>query len=364
MRFNGIVPYILKNIGDIAGSNDPQKKITSPGFLRMLLDYSPNIQYPEIHDGECRDLRIRYMPRGCDNVIDAPVCEGIISPSWKEQTIPELLYRGVSMVIPYDLLCKLEREAMQPESFGTPAAEGWKILWAFMQTNINDLLTQIDKTLLLEQAAKWGVNVAYTPANNTPKNIIFGKTQGMTDGIVRLITDAQTNEISGRFPIVGNGAVNNFMVWNNMKSGTDLLGFGSQDFSIYNDVHSTSVWGANHFGVFEPGYIGLIHVNQYGNIVRGQFGDTFYFRIPIQIDGGKTIWFDAMMKKDGCPMPTIHLVISLNYALWNMPSEVFNTCDRLSGYNGSLHYVGVNEDCIRVCTSGSSEPEVEPEEKP
>ena len=349
MQFTGIVPYMVKSIGAIAGSNDPQTKITSPGFLKMLLDYSPNIQYPEVQDGECRDLRVRYMPRGTDNVISAPVCDATLTPTWKEQVIPTLEYKGVAIQIPFNLLCKLEREAMQPEMVGNPAADGWRMLWAFMRSNINDLLTTIDKSLLSAQATKWGANVAYDPIVTTAQTIKFSQTQGMTDGIVKLITDAQTNEISGIFPIVGNGVVNNFQVWNGMKSGNDMLGFGRQDFSIYNDVHSTGIWGANHFGMFEPGTVGLIHVNKYGDKIKGSFGDGYFFKFPIQIDGGQTVWFDGYMKQESCPEPIVHLVVSLNYALWNMPNDVFNATDRLSGYNGSLHYIGENEDCIRTC---------------
>ena len=355
MRFSGIVPYIVKSVAAIAGANDPQTKITSPGFLKMLLDFSPNIQYPEVLDGECRDLKIRYMPRGCNNVINAPVCVGTLTPSWKEQIVPTLKYKGVPMQIPYDILCKLEREAMQPEMFGTPAAEGWRILWAFMRSNINDLLTTVDKDLLYSQAAQWGANVAYDPVDNTAKTISFNTSQGMGDGIVKLITDAQTNEITSEFPIVGNGVVNIFRVWSAMRTSADMNGITPRsDFRIYNDVHSTSIWGANHFGVFEPGYVGLINVNRYGNIVNGEFGDSFFFRFPVRLDEGQILWFDAYMKQEACPMPIIHLVISMNYALWNMPNDVFNTCDRMSGYNGSLHYIGENQDCVKVCTSSPS----------
>ena len=352
MEFSGIVPYIIKNIGAIAGANDPQVKIDSPGFLQMLLDFSPNIQRPEIVDGECRDLKIRYMPRGCDNTIDEPVCVGTLAPAWKEVTIPQLKYTGIGIRIDYDLLCKLQREAMQTESMGNPSAEGWRILWAFMRSNINDLLATIDKNLLADQALAWGNNIAYDPVVNTAQNISFGKAQGMTDGIVRLIADAQANNITGRFPICGNGAVNNFYIWNNMKSGNDFLGFGSRpmDFSIYNDVYSQEIWGRDHFGVFEPGYVGLIHVNQYGNIIKGDWDGSFYFRLPIILENGRSIMFDAMMKRDGCPLPAIHLIIGMHYALWNMPNDIYNTCDRMSGYNGSLHYIGQNEDCIKVCT--------------
>ena len=351
MEFTGIVPYMVKSIGAIAGSNDPQIKIDPVGFLEMLLDYSPQIQQPEVRDGECRDLRIRYMPRACDSTFDTYTCDADPMGGWKEQVIPSLHLTGASVRIDFSTLCKLQREAMQPEMVGNPAAEGWRILWAVMRTKINDILATMDKYLLAQQNLAWGNNVAYDPVTNDAQTISFSKTQGMTDGIVRLITDAQTNNITAtNFPIVGNGAVNNFQIWNQLKSSTDFMGFSRQSLNVYNDIYSTSIWGVNHFGVFEPGTIGLIQISKYGSMVQRDWGDQFYFSFPVQLSSGRTLWFDAMLKRDGCPEPALNLIISKNYQLWNMPNDVYNTCDRMSGYNGSLHYVGVNEDCVKVCS--------------
>jgi hypothetical protein len=78
----------------------------------------------------------------------------------------------------------------------------------------------------------------------------------------KLLYNMQLNEISGRLNLVGNGAVSVFQILNNMKTGIDGEGFPRIDFRVYDDISSTTVCGANHFGAFAEGLSAFVDFNK------------------------------------------------------------------------------------------------------
>jgi hypothetical protein len=172
----------------------------------------------------------------------------------------------------------------------------------------------------------------------------------MNDGVVKLLLDAQTNEIGGQILVVGNGVVSAYNILNSLKKGFDSGGFGAADFKVYNDLKSAAAWGANHFGVFAPGNIGFAEYLKNVGTFAGERGGSLFFTlpVPVQLAGGAltNLIFDAQLKYNDCPdagTPRGYvLILSKNYGLWNLPVDAFAATDRMRGFNGSLHYTGVS----------------------
>ena len=351
MNYLKISEAIVRQISEVAGVNDPQTKIDPPGFLEMLLDNSPTI-IPEyiVRNGLCREVRLQYMPRACENVRDCHECGGEL-PQWRESGTEPMHCKEIGIMLNDDIMCQLEEAANRPVSMGRPAVSAPSILWDLVRQNLNGLLKEIDKDLLNMQSAKWGMNVAYGDVG--PANLTFGNTMSLDNGIIRLKSDARVNGFDGMFTVVGNGVIVDFAEMNRMRTGTDPYGYGRASFETgfrtYDDLYSEGQWGVNHFGVFAENTIGLLQWYHNDGYNGKLFGDTVRFVLPVPIGNGYVVNFDAYLKTAGCPNYTTTLILGKTYGLWNMPDDVYDTCDRLSGVNGSLHYVGDYKGCFDVC---------------
>jgi hypothetical protein len=367
MNLVGIVNSILVNIETIAGINDPQMKITPTGFLQMLLENSPAIEVAEQRRGMKREIEVRYMQRGTESdVSETDDCVTNVVPAWRSSIIPSTRFAKIGIQLDDSLVRQLEADAANRVAAGTPPADVYNVLYQTIMLKINGLIQKINADLLTAQATAWGINAAYQ--NTDAQTIDFGGKMKLDNGIIRLISDAQKNEIAGQIQIVGNGVVNDFQIMNNLKSGVDSQGYGRASFNVYNDMRSASIWGANHFGVFAPGLTGFVGWDKYSGTFGGDKLTSLFFQLPLPLNARTDLplmTFDAQLKYIDCPDPDAEvergwaLFISKNYALWNAPSDMFANSDRLKGFNGSLHYVAQEApDCVTVC---ASEPEPEPE---
>jgi hypothetical protein len=373
MNLTGFVQALLLNIAAIAGINDPQLKVTPTGFLQMLLENGANTQVVNqeaLRSGQERTIKVRYMQRGLESDVEnKDDCNTPITPIWKESTIIRPLTSKIGIYISDDMMRHLQSESTQivAAGHGDPEAKFSRVLYETVLTKLNGLIQKINSNLLSAQATAWGKNIAY--GDTTAHTINFGKEFVMDDGIVKLLLDAQQNEIDGKLLLVGNGVVNAYQLLNNMKSGLDHFGYGRADFSVYNDIKSTSVWGVNHFGAFAPGLIAFVDYNKNVGNYRGEKGSSFFFTIPIplQLANGvlSALTLDAQLKYQDCPIYNDggeliadrgwKLMLSKHYGLWNAPNDMFrepiidpnegnpitvDPGDRLYGFNGSMHYIG------------------------
>jgi hypothetical protein len=358
MNLIGIVQGLLLNILAIAGLNDPQLKVTPTGFLQMLLENGANTMINNLEglrSGQDRVVKIRYMKRGLESdVTDRDDCETTITPTWSESVVTRPLTSKIGISIPDNLMRSLQTEATAAVSAnaGDVEAKFSRVLYETVLVKMNGLIQKINANLLSTQSTAWGVNAAY--GDDSPHAINFGKALAMDDGIVKLLLDAQTNEINGKLLLVGNGAVMAYQIMNGLKSGIDQHGVGQVDFTVYNDMRSASIWGINHFGAFAPGLIAFVDWNKNVGSYSGEKGGSVFFKLPIPLTLANGVLsaleLDAQLSYKTCPEYDQYgaliadrgyqLTLSKHYGLWNAPGDMFDTTDRLYGFNGSLHYIG------------------------
>lgn len=365
MNLIGFVQALLTNISAIAGVNDPQYKITPAGFLQMLLENPTTAQISnlkQIRNGQERELKVRYMQRGLESeVSDIDDCETNITPEWKETSVGRPFFSKIGIHISDEDMRKYQDEATRTLTVGTPGAPLMLALYETMLVKLQGLIQRIDNNLLSAQSTRWGVNVV--TGSNAPQTITFRNTPSMNDGIVKLLLDYQANELVGTPMIAGNGAIQAYNVLQQLKTGTDIGGFGAnQTFRVYADLNSVTKWGVNHFGVFAPGMIGMVDFNKNVGSYAGFKGGSYFFTIPVpvQLANGtlSSLVLDAQLKYIDCPTYDDEgnfiadrgwiLLLSKHYGLFNAPDDMFAEGDRLRGVNGSLHYLGNGEDGLLV----------------
>jgi hypothetical protein len=360
----GIANSLVFTISTLAGLNDPQYKVTPVGFLQMLLENSTTASvsnFDDLRKGLSRTLTVRYMQRGTDaSVVDTDDCDTNVTAAWKQTDIGAPLHSKLGIKIEDDLVRQLQEAASGTVTLGSQGANIYLALYQTVLTQLNGLIQKIDKNLLAVQASHWGVNIATGSSSATAVN--FTNTPNISDGIVRLISDYQFNEVSGTPQIVGNGIVTNYDILQRLKIGIDNGGFGSNPVNVYPDVNSVSAWGANHFGVFVPGLVAFVDYQKYAGAFGGYKGGSFFFTmpVPVQLANGQlsSLTFDCQLKYNDCPTEDMGrgyiMLISKTYGLWNAPVDMFKETipagesspaipgDRLEGFNGSLHYLATS----------------------
>jgi len=355
-NLKGIVGQLIMTVSLLAGLNDPQYKVTPVGFLNMLLENSTTANITnldQLRQGWTRDILIRYMQRGIsDDAVDVPGCETNLTAVWKEKSIGAPLFSKIGIKIDDTLLRKLEENANQPVSLGTPSTQLNIALYQTILTQLNGLTSKIDKNLLGLQSAKWGINPV--TGTNTAQTVNFTNEPTMNDGIVKLLSDYQFAEIAGTPQLVGSGIAIKYDIQQRLKRSFDSGGFGSNPINIHFDPNAQTSWGVNHFGVFVPGLTSFVDYLKYAGDFGGYKGGSYFFTFPVpaQLANGTltTLWFDAQLRYIDCPEKDPEtgevitdtgwaIIISKFYGLFNAPDDMFKASDRLNGFNGSLHYI-------------------------
>lgn len=357
MELKGKVGAIIKNITTVATINDPQLKITPVGFLKMLVENNALVQVlneEDLQRGHTRDIKVRYMQRGLESeVSDRDDCETPVTSEWKEANIGAAMFSKIGIMIPDDKIREYEAVASEPTSLNNVKIS--RALYETFLANVGALLNKINKNLVAAQATKWGTNAAYGTAD--AQNIALGTKADMNDGLVKLLLDAENNEIEGDLLVCGNGLVRAFDVYNKLKSGVDDKGFGALALNAYSDPKTTTLWGKNHFGVFAKGCVGFVDINKNVGDFAGEKGASMFFQIPMPVMVNGTVLpmnFDCQLKYEDCPQYDSQgnkvadrgykLIISKTYGLFNLPDDCFKEGDPLAGVNGSFHYVATEQD--------------------
>jgi hypothetical protein len=349
-NLTGLAESFVKNINVLAKGNDPQYKVTPVGFLKYLLENPIKYEISnlkQIRDGHEHELKFRYMQRGVESeVTDRDDCLTNITPAWKTAVIARPFFSKIGISIPDSEIRRWDSEAS-----GKSNAGGVEILNALYETalvKINGLLQKIDANLLLAQNNNWGMNAV--TGSNAAQPVNFTNTPQISDGVVRLLKDYQDNEMAEVPAIVGNGIVSSYNLLQSMKTGIDNGGFG-----------------ANHFGVFAPGFTGFVDFNKYVGSFRYEGNSVkFILPVPIVLANGElsSLVLDAQLKYqdcniyDGDELITKEgwiFLLSKSYGLFNSPGDMFRATvpavpevspeipgDRLQGVNGTFHYVGTS----------------------
>lgn len=355
MNLQGFVEALLVNIGILAGIDNPQYKISPVGFTRMLLENPTTAKISnaaQIQSGAERTLKVRYAVRGLESDVSAvDDCETPTGLTYLETALGHASFSKLGLFISDDDMRKYQDDAQKTLAVGTPSAPLMVPLYEALLVKINGIIQKMNYTLLASMATQWGVNAV--TGSTAAQTVTFGNSLSMEDGVIKLISDYQMNEGFETPLIVGNGAVANYNIAQGLKVAADQYGFASnQTFKFYNDFRSTTAWGANHFGVFMPGMVGLVDFNKNVGPYAGQKGESFFFTIPVpvQLANGEltALVFDAQLKYIDCPVTVDdvttprgwQLIISKNYGLYVAPNNMFAGSDRLTGVRGAFHYVG------------------------
>lgn len=351
----GMKNALLLNLKEIAKENDPQTKLTPAGFLKLLLDNNATTEITnadELRAGNDQEVKVRYLQRGLESEVGTvDDCEAN-TVSWKTQTLGQFLYRKIGVAISDN-----EFHAWEKAATGETVDPGiFRGLYVALRSAAIALLGSIDSALVAEQATKWGGNAAYASTTGTnptaAQSLSIGTELGLNDGVVKLQEDALVNEFSGDLLICGSGLVTRYDLYQQAKKANDQYGIGSLPLKSYYDPRTAKSWGANHFGAFAKGTIGLVELNRYVGAYAGQKGTSLFFTIPFptEINGTPgTVVFDAQLKYNDCPVYDgeghvveprgYRIILSKNFQLWNLPTDAYKTGDVLNGVNGSLHYV-------------------------
>lgn len=356
----------VKNIGIIAGENDPQLKLAPVGFLKLLLANPAQVainNIQELRKGQHRTIKVKYLSRALESeVTSTDNCETDDNVKWGEHEITHNLYRKIGIFIAEDDMRDYEDEALDTISAGENQQVAlMRPLYEILLSKLTALVSSIDSALIAEQATNWGVNAAYSPKDANPKTIKFGERISMSDGDVKLDEDAVLNEVVGKLHIVGNGVIARYAAYNKHKNGTDFNGAGASNIDLYTDNRTITGWGRDHFGVFTDGSVAFVPWNAYVGPYSGDKGngDVFFtLPVPVEIDGQlSTIVFDAQLRYNSCPIEKdgvvvkprgYDLIVGLHFGLFNQPTDAFQTGDPLHGVNGTFHYVGVEDNGIAV----------------
>lgn len=364
----------------LAQENNPSTKITPSGFLRAIVENQPSIGIPEYEKlrlnnqmGNVKQVRVVYRPRlakGSSSTTDDCSNDNI---AFKQESLVEVDgFRKYSFIIPTTELEKYCEESVQLAN-GSQASPLLREHVTRILEVAAGLVADINDDLL--QMVTWGTNAKYGSTAAQTLNINANSTTNKLDtGFTRLLTDLRFNEVTGAPIIVGAGIMDAF----DQARLQTLLGLAASgqnqgafaQYKYYYDLYSSPVWTANtnnydQIGVFAPGTIGFVDLDNFVGFKAGQLGSSFFTQLPVPLDvipgaNTPTLNFDVQVKFLDCPTTvddglggttTVNrawqIIISKKFGLWQMPSDAYSATDRLSGVNGAFRYNLTNtcEDC-------------------
>lgn len=378
LQDKGIAPFLLQHIGSLTGVNDPSTKITPIGFTKMLYKAPPKLDLPDFEKlrlstmgGQYRDIKFWTYARGSeDNISDTPSCDPAPTPTRKQYTLDAPDYLQATVTVPHDLLEAYAEDAVATAKInGDPTANMQEVLRLIM-SQVNPLISKLNKKLLSRVIFGKNPNQGGAAGSPITVNIPKDATQfDLASTISVILNDYKLNEMDGVPAFVGAGnfsayqeRVNNGIIGPNL-GGQNYANIRGYDFDLDINAPLSTPFGAsaNRLGVFAPGTIGFIDVDQYVGFKRFRYGtvEQFQMDLPIDsgVDAGMSMTFDVRAIFNACPgtteitdgygtTSTINtyggtwtFIISKRFGLYQMPNDVFSASgDRLSGLNGAFLY--------------------------
>jgi len=363
MTLTGIAQALLTNISQIAGINDPQYKISPVGALKMVLENNAVkdvINMAGLQSGQDTVIKVRAMQRGLESAVsDVDDCETTIAPAFVEHEITKTLFSKIGIFLSDPLLRTFEAQAAaNTAAVGNGGAAIPTVLYELILTNAQSLIQSIDRKIVTAINGGWGINAVTGDAN--AQTINLASTPTSDDGMVKIVMDAEANEVVGDLMIVGSGIIRGFEALDKLKTGTDEGGFGALGLKVYNDPKTASIWGANSFGVFQKGSVGFVDWQKYAGTYGGQKGTSLFFTIPVPalLANGEltTIVFDAQLQYKDCPIYAEGgslvaprgwvLELSKSFGVYVAPATMFAAGDPLAGVNGIFKYIAAKQETI------------------
>lgn len=370
----GFAPYLLFQSKAVFDGIAPSTKITPVGYTRMLLDNSkPNIVSTGIDDGSghIRNVTIKYrtrLPKGKSGTTDN--CEIDARPAYSETNITATMFRKYAVLLEDDTIAKYEAEASKLMNPGKTALTGVSPLmqeqWDVIMETINGLMQDINDDLVTKQVANFGKNQTTGLASAKTVNFpLSTTTNNLSQGMTMVMSDARLNEmnIENAF-IVGSGLIDAYYI-QQAAVATAQNGLNPYKLALpkyYNDFDCAGAWGANQFGIFERNAVQLIDINRYVGFKAGMKGGDFFgtLTVPVMDAQGNvsSFTFDIQLTYIKCPTSLVvanenggdpvtvnrgwALIISKSFDSFNIPTDAYDSTDRLTGNNGTLRYSATN----------------------
>lgn len=346
----------------------PVNKLTPAGFLDYLLNNNkPKIISDTIDDrsGYIRDLKIRFKKRmGLGKTVTVDDCSIQGEPAYYEATIPSTLFRKYALFFEWKTIEKFTEDALAMANLpaSTPPTQVMQEVIDSFKMALNGILGDIDNDLLALQAASFGINAASGANTARSLNIpLTTTTNDLSTGFTMLMADAMSNEVSPTregSAIVGSGLINNFLLKQSYdpKPAPNLPKF-------YFDPYAQTAWGANQFGLFDRDAVQFVNVCRFREAAKsGRFGTSNFGTMKWPVtdsfggNGLSDLEFDFQAREIDCPTDDMviggadpvargrGLVFDLmcSYMTVNVPTESYETTDRLYGTNGTYRYVVTN----------------------
>lgn len=370
---SGFARDLILTAEQIFNGSNPETKITSPGFLRMLVDLpKPNIISTSMRNtqGHVRDIKLKWRPRSRPGSSqDEYTCDADDIRLYNEAYITASMFKQKAIIFDFEILSKFEDEATALRNApGIPGRLGGFMneVWASIAGEMNALIADIDIDLLAKMDLNWGVNA--TNNVNTGLTINFdndGTVNDLTQGMTGVIASAQINEVDiNNTVIVGSGLINNYHIQNHLRKAiganqsglnTSLLGMPQ----FYNDYYAASAWGANEFGVFDKNAIKFLDLNINQGFRALDMGTSIFFNMPFPITDSEgntfSMNFDVQVKFIDCPTtidngygdpipvgPGMVVYIRKSYDLFVEPGGMYSFGDRVFQNNGTLKFTATN----------------------
>ena len=349
-------------------------KVTPPGYLTYLLNNRAKLSEADLsgdkRNGHMVPVKVRYKQRITpDEITSSDDCYIEGKPVWKETSVTPDMFAKYAFYIPNNLIKQYANEASNLVKMGDPSKGIMNEFWEHIVYVVNGMVGKMDQDLLTKQALNFGVNQVTGVNTSTTVNFPLATTNNLSTGITKILSDAMANEFApGSIDIVGSGLFNAYELQQIAKSA-DQAGLNTaalRGYSFNHDLYAQSKWGANQIGVFEKGAVQFLDINENAGNFGGDFGTAWLGTLDIPLamtnaDGSlASIKLDAHLKFMDCPTDVLvfdsgygdyvsenlgkgfYLILSKPYGQFNMPSDSYQTSDRLTGNNGSLRYTITN----------------------
>jgi hypothetical protein len=368
----GYCEAILMHQKFVMNQNAPETKVTASGFLAALL--ARGVQRTPDGDpfalasqtGHIRDLRLKSYQRTIPAEMKTDDnCEIDARPIYQEDVIDTVSTTKWTIQIDDETIAKYCDEASRTVAVGIAPSVMMQEHLAAIMAQMNGFIGHIDTQLL--GAVTWGVN--QVTGNNNAVTVNFNDDTDanlFSEGWTKVLADYAQNEGFGTPIVVGSGLVNAAAIQARIPGLTANSSLNNaaaaSAIDYFYDLYTGTAWGSNQFGVFQPGTLGLVTLDQFigfRRAVKQPKGNSYFFNMPINValPGAETITndlnIDFQFKYYDCPTTVTigyeevtigrgwALTMIKNYALWQ-PQNSFKTGDRLDGNNGSLRYTATN----------------------
>lgn len=365
---NGTAQAILISQREAFKTAAAEQKITPKGMLAYTLQNNkPNVISTANDNGTgyLRDVKLRARTRSVpgQSVLNDG-CEITHVQPFYEVTVPSTHFLRRTIFFDWSIIKAFTEDALATRTTGTPATTIMMEVWDSILLQANGLLDDINGMLITDQAANFGFNAGGSAAARTV-NFPATISGSLNDGISQLIDDAMSMEVDiSTASIVGAGNINKFYIQNMVKSA-NYAGINNGAYNLpkfYYDPKTQTTWGSNQFGLFEKDAVQFLNIARFRGATSGRWGGSnlFTLTLPVADTTGNSFSeyiFDVQVKEEDCPVDrenaTVYggnltngrgmsVSIMSSFVSVNIPSNAYQTTDRLYQVNGTHRYSATN----------------------